>query len=584
MSLTTAAFTGLTGLVANSRQIDVAGDNIANVNTTAFKSSRMLFSTMFSQTRSNGTPPGDTTGGTNPFQVGLGVKTAGTQRNFTGGTINATGDQRDLAIDGDGFFMVQRDGANYFTRAGAFRQNAANELVTVNGERLQGYMVDENFNLVTGALTNLSIPVGSLTIAEATRNVRFSGNLNANGTLPTRGSLVEVRGTPTAGLRAVAGANPAPGAGNLIEATTRLLDVEDPLLPGTGSPIFQVGQAIELRGAEKGGRTLPAATLVIDTATTIGDLQTFLTQALGIDTSVTNPDGATPGVAIDPATGVLSITGNTGTVNDFDIAATDIRLLDTAGTYVRSPFVTNDAANADGESVRTSFIVYDSLGTPVSVDLTMVLAGRDSTGTQWRYFVESEGDSDLALQVGTGTLGFDTGGRLITSAIPPVVIDRAGTGAASPLQINLSFAGGEDNVTALTDDRSQIAATFRDGSALGTLAGFGIGADGIITGTFSNGLARTVGQVVLAKFTNNEGLSSIGDNLFIPTANSGNAVVITPGTLGAGQIVGGALEASNVDLGEEFIKLIMSSTGYSAASRVIRTADELMQQLLVLGR
>ncbi len=419
MSLTTAAFTGLTGLVANSRQIDVAGDNIANVNTTAFKSSRMLFSTMFSQTRSNGTPPGDTTGGTNPFQVGLGVKTAGTQRNFTGGTINATGDQRDLAIDGDGFFMVQRDGANYFTRAGAFRQNAANELVTVNGERLQGYMVDENFNLVTGALTNLSIPVGSLTIAEATRNVRFSGNLNANGTLSTRGSLVEVRGTPTAGLRAVAGANPAPGAGNLIEATTRLLDVEDPLLPGTGSPIFQVGQAIELRGAEKGGRTLPAATLVIDTATTIGDLQTFLTQALGIDTSVTNPDGATPGVAIDPATGVLSITGNTGTVNDFDIAATDIRLLDTAGTYVRSPFVTNDAANADGESVRTSFIVYDSLGTPVSVDLTMVLAGRDSTGTQWRYFVESEGDSDLALQVGTGTLGFDTGGRLITSAIPP---------------------------------------------------------------------------------------------------------------------------------------------------------------------
>ncbi len=90
--------------------------------------------------------------------------------------------------------------------------------------------------------------------------------------------------------------------------------------------------------------------------------------------------------------------------------------------------------------------------------------------------------------------------------------------------------------------------------------------------------------MVLAKFTNNEGLSSIGDNLFIPTANSGNAVVITPGTLGAGQIVGGALEASNVDLGEEFIKLIMSSTGYSAASRVIRTADELMQQLLVLGR
>jgi flagellar hook protein FlgE len=108
--------------------------------------------------------------------------------------------------------------------------------------------------------------------------------------------------------------------------------------------------------------------------------------------------------------------------------------------------------------------------------------------------------------------------------------------------------------------------------------------DGTIVGVFSNGLTRTLGRVAMATFTNTEGLVDLGNNLFNVGANSGQAVVTEAGSFGAGQIVQGSLELSNVDIGDEFIKLILSSTGYSANARVIRTADELMQQLLVLGR
>ncbi|MFN7022121.1 MAG: flagellar hook-basal body complex protein, partial [Phycisphaerales bacterium] len=103
-------------------------------------------------------------------------------------------------------------------------------------------------------------------------------------------------------------------------------------------------------------------------------------------------------------------------------------------------------------------------------------------------------------------------------------------------------------------------------------------------GGFTNGLTRTVGQVALATFSNPEGLVDIGSNLFTPGPNSGTPIIGEPLSLGAGRIVGGSLELSNVDLSQEFINLILASTGYSASSRVISTTDQLMQQLLVLGR
>ena len=162
--------TGIRGLNAARAGLEVAADNIANINTTAFKSNRLLAAPSFSRDFSLGTAPGDTTGGTNPVQIGLGVLDAGTQRNFANGSISATGVPTDVAIEGDGFFIVDATGERFFTRAGAFLQNERNDLVTLTGAYVQGYAVDAQFNIIEGNLVDLNIPVGTLTLAEATRN------------------------------------------------------------------------------------------------------------------------------------------------------------------------------------------------------------------------------------------------------------------------------------------------------------------------------------------------------------------------------------------------------------------------------
>lgn len=583
MASTTAIFTGLSGLNANSKNIDVIGNNVANVNTTAYKSSRMLFSTAMSRTISEGSQPGDTVGGTNPFQIGYGVNIAGTQRNFNTGVTSATGDGRDLSIDGGGFFAVTKGQETLYTRAGAFRPNAEQELVTISGERLQGYNVDSGYNIVSGLLTPVKVPVGELKIAQATTRATFAGNLNSDGVLPTAGARVTLGGSLTTGLRTVSTATPPPPA--LVQATTLLTAIEDPQLLGTDTPLFAAGQIIELRSAEKGAKVVPTVQLTITPATTIADLSQFLSDGLGLETSLgANPDGQTAGVSIDPATGLFNITANTGTVNDLVLDSADLRLLSSNGDFVRSPLVAQKLNASTGESVRTSFTAFDSLGSEVSIDVSIVMDGRDSSGTRWRYYVSSPDDSDISSQLATGILRFDTDGQPINPTPATILIDRAGTGAASPLSISLDFASGTNGLTALSDDRSEFSATFRDGSPLGTLASYSIGRDGIITGSFTNGLTRTLGQVVVATFNNVEGLVEASGNMFSPGPNSGTAVITAPGGFGTGELVSGALETSNVDLGEEFTKMIMASTGYSASSRVIRTADELLQQLLVLGR
>jgi flagellar hook protein FlgE len=577
MASTTALFTGLSGLNANSRNLDVIGNNIANANTTAYKSSRMLFSNSFSRTFSIGSVPNENDGGSNPGQVGLGVMIAGTQRDMGSGALSATGDARDLAIEGNGFFVVRRGDATLFTRAGAFRQNSENDLVNIDGDRLQGYGVDADFNIVPGALQDLNIPIGQLTIARATTNVDLTGNLNAGGNLPTRGTNINFNA-----LSLISG--PIGGPGGPALATTSLLsEIEDSASPGNA--LFGVGQTIQLNGAEKGNRTLPTAGFPVTATSTVQDFMDFLSQALGISTAAgNNPDGMAPGLSLNGTSGVISITGNAGTVNDIDLELADLRLLSSAGTYVRSPLTPTQTAEADGESVRTTMLVYDSLGTPLTVDLTMELVSRGTGGTTWRYYVESGDDSDLQLQMATGTINFDVYGQLQTPIPVAVTMDRAGEGSADPLSFTLDFSPGAGGVTSLTDDTSAIAATSQDGVPIGTLSNFAVGANGIITGAFSNGVTRTIGQVVLATFANPEGLIDEGSNLYSVGPNSGSAGITDPGTLGAGRIVGGSLELSNVDLSEEFINMILTSTGYSANARVITTTDQLFQQLLVLGR
>src|SRR5208283_2362041 len=148
MSLASAMSTALTGLNASETQIDVIGNNLANANTAGFKASDVLFANQFLQTQSVGSAPTATNGGTNPQQQGLGVEVADITPNFSQGTISAANSPTDLAIQGDGFFIVQgeNDQQNY-TRNGTFTTNSQNQLVTATGNRVMGYGINNNFEI-----------------------------------------------------------------------------------------------------------------------------------------------------------------------------------------------------------------------------------------------------------------------------------------------------------------------------------------------------------------------------------------------------------------------------------------------------
>jgi flagellar hook protein FlgE len=582
MASTTAMFTALSGMNAHARRLETIGNNIANVNTNAFKSSRTLFATQFSRTFSAGTPPAEDSGGTNPRQIGHGVLVAGTQKDFRLGSITATGDPRDLAIEGNGLFAVQRGVDTLYTRVGSFRQDAQNNLVTIDGDRVMGYTVDNQFNLQTGALAPLNIPVGTMMLAQATQNVLFAGNLNASGQVAGPGAAIRIGAGPQAGFSLVPSATVPPPPGSAIAPGSLLAELADPRQ--ATSPLLAPGQFIELRGAERGERFIPPARFAVTAASTVQDLMAFLSLALGLNTAATNSAGPPPGVALNPATGTLEITGNAGAVNDLSIDAADLRVLDSDGQLLRTPFVPERTASAEGESVRTTFVAYDSLGAPVSIDLGLVLESRDSAGTVWRYFADSPVPQGQSSAIGTGTIRFDSMGQLEPPTAVQLQVPRTGTAAADPLPLTLDFAQGGSRLTALSSQESFVASTYQDGAPLGILAAFGVQEDGTILGSFTSGIVRTLGQIPVTSFVNPEGLIDEGGNIYRPGANSGQPVLFTPGEGGTGRLVAGALELSNVDLGQEFINMIMTSTGYSASSRIIRTSDELLQQLLLLGR
>lgn len=571
MGLNTSLYTGLTGIAANSQAIDVAGNNIANVNTNAFKSSRANFESQIAQTKRSGSAPSGQLGGTNPSQIGFGVRLGSITEDFTNGAINATGVATDLAIEGDGFFVVNDNGTQRFTRNGNFSVDQDFNLTTASGGLVQGYDVDDEFNIVEGVLTDVSIPVGVTTIASPTTEVKFAGNLNAGGDVATQGSVTDFEQ-----LFSDAGATTDATGATALTAITKA-DLTNP---------FALGDVITISGATRGGSTIPDRTFEINAAPTLGvdaddfgttlqDFADFLNDIFGI-----NNTAVPAGVAITG--GVLSLTGNIGSANG--IGFDDTNLIVNAGTAPTTPLALNTSQQADGESTLTTFAAFDSLGNPLTVNLVTTLTTKDANGTVWSFSATAEDDTDLNTFLGTGTASFDTEGQFIGLNNSGLTLDRTDTGAENPLQIALAFTDPFGSVTSLVDQTTELRTLSQDGYPIGSLEDFDISLDGTITGAFTNGLRRTLGKIPVATFANNNGLRQVGGSLYEAENNSGNPSIVTGGTAGAGSVVSRALELSNVELSEEFVSLITASTGFSASSRVITTSDDLIQELLSLVR
>jgi flagellar hook protein FlgE len=565
MGLTSALFTGVTGLDANQTWLNVIGNNVANSNTTAFKSSMVQFSPQFYVTDQQSTAPTTDFGGTNPSQEGLGTSVASITQNFNDGQIQSTGVDTDMAINGSGFFIVKGPNQQLYTRDGAFTLNSSDQLVNSSGDFVQGYGVDSNQNIQSGTLQNLTIPLGETEIAKATQNATLQGNLDASGAPATGASVLLSQELTTVGGAA------AP------TSTTLLSDLAS--TTNSATPAFTAGQTITV-GGTKGGRSLPSATFTVGANSTVQDLMTFFQQNMGIDASV--PDTPPPGVTLqagaDPNTTQFVITGNTGTGNALDLSGTAIT--SSTGAAPLSFAGGTDAAgytnDPTGESMFTSFTAYDSLGTPITVNLTAVLESTSTAGNTWRFYADSPQNAGGQLNVGSGTLTFGSDGSLTSSSGTTISISRAGTGATDPMTIDMNFGA----MTQLSGQSSNQVVSTQDGFAAGTLNTFSVGTDGLITGAYSNGQTQVLGQVAVATFNNPQGLNNTGNNLYSAAPASGEPQLGTLGTLGAGTIQGSALEQSNVDLSTEFTNMIIASTGFSASSKVITTSDQLIQELL----
>ena len=190
MGLQSALSTALTGMNAAETTIDVVGNNVANANTVGFKESTVNFATQFLQTQSIGSAPNANRGGTNPRQIGLGVKVAEISPEFTQGTVEISSNPLDIAIQGEGFFILQgTQGDQVYTRNGQFKTNSDNEIVSITGQRVLGYGVDDNFEVQPTGLVPIQIPLGAAAVAQPTENVFMEGALNPSSTV---GSVPEV--------------------------------------------------------------------------------------------------------------------------------------------------------------------------------------------------------------------------------------------------------------------------------------------------------------------------------------------------------------------------------------------------------
>jgi flagellar hook protein FlgE len=304
-------------------------------------------------------------------------------------------------------------------------------------------------------------------------------------------------------------------------------------------------------------------------------------EGLRVQGFAANPAGALSGVPTDLLVGTASAQPNP-TAN-----VTFRANLQADAPLIAAPW---DPANPSTTSnFSTTVTVYDTLGASHPVQ---VFFRRTGAGT-WDWHAMTDGGGlnggtpGVLTEIAAGTLGFDTNGALnaVTQASN---FNPRGATVPQPLTFNFgdAIAGGGTGLLGVTQFATASASTFigQDGYGSGQLSSIKIGAQGIITGVFTNGQTRTLGQVAVASFAAEDRMEKIGGNLVAQTMESGQPVVGAPGSGGRGSIVAGALEQSNVDLAEQFVRMIAAQRAFQANSKTITTADQLLSELIAMKR
>ncbi|QDT00046.1 flagellar hook-basal body complex protein [Adhaeretor mobilis] len=353
----------------------------------------------------------------------------------------------------------------------------------------------------------------------------------------------------------------------------------------TYTNLFEEGELAFTGG--KADRSLATRNLTITSTTTVQDLISFMEDSLGIVKTALEdsfPAGNYGGTISDSR---IQFTSNLGVENALSIDLSAFQLTPASGGVADSvpiQFNSTVPGQSNGSGDSADVIVYDSLGSPIRVRVTTVLEERSGTSAKFRWVATSpdnQPELGVGTVVGTGVITTDGNGDVTAVSNNRVAVDRRDSPAASPLEFELDFS----QVNGLAQDgNDSLNVSRQDGFPAGTLTSFSITESGSIEGVYSNGSSRTLGQVLMARFANNNGLEQIGDNLFAAGVNSGLPIQDVPSSQGIGSITSGAVELSNSDIGQNLIELILASTQYRGGARVITAVQELLDELLAISR
>lgn len=535
--------TGVSGLSAHQKMIEVIGNNIANMNSTAFKSSRVFFSDIYYETVSSGTP----------IQVGTGSKVATISVDTTNGNLETTGRKFDFAIDGEGYFVVDSEVGPLYTRSGVLSVDQEGFLVdSSTGFRVQRYgTVGEpdgaNPSFQVPGSSNIAVPIGAAIPGNSTSLATLRGNLPSTTRAATQQTL-------TTSNRLLAGGVSATG-------TTLLNSLDFNTSP------YNAGDTIDISGVDADG-TVISGSLAVDGTTTVNDLIAMLNSLYS---------GATAALNID---GELTLTANETGTSSLNVALSDNPANVGGSDFAGNPMTTTTLGRS-GELIRGGIEVFDARGDGHLVGLAFEMQP-DGTWNMTASLDSAEGDlligdvNGISFNSDGSYAGIAGGGSAILSIrfagqTDPQLIDLAfgDTGSLSGLR----SIGGEPSLSAE-----------QDGFASGTLASVNISGNGVITGLGTNGRQIPLAQIAIASFRNPSGLENVGNGMARATLASGDVEIGTGESGGRGSIRSGQLEQSNVDLAAEFTRLIIAQRGFSANARSISVADEMLQELTQLLR
>lgn len=563
-------YSGVAGLKTHQTRMDVIGNNIANVNTTAYKSSSMTFSELMSQTTQKASGANATTGvgGTNAKQIGLGVKAGAINTAITTqGSAQSTGNPFDIMITGDNFFVVSNGSENFFTRDGSFYVDGAGNLaMTSTGYNVMGWGVDKTTgNIKQDTVTALRImSSANMTYPpEATTKANISGILDENDKDVTsaNGKTVNLNFFDARGYSYTAKFTFKQSGGDKTNEYSMELNK---ILDSTGAEI-------DISKLKFGNRSQQK----METKVTLN------TDAYKWDGKVLKTKDGTTEVA--NLADIFKADGSLITPADDAAAQKQQKALDAIAKAYGYEGSTDEFLNLYITSTANKdkqLTIQDLLGNMMAGKTTDVLPADGSAITmEGRYF---EGTT-VVFNKDTGKL--ESVGGSTTNLNVNAAFSALG-GNFSDVTIDLSECTNYDN-----KGTSTIGATSGDldglgtGRRLGDMIGVSIQKDGMIYASYDNGMTKLLGQIATAAFANASGLEKEGDNLYSATLNSGEFDGIGVDiTAGGGYMSTGQLEMSNVDLSSEFTEMITTQRGFQANSRIITVSDTLLEELTNLKR